>query len=92
MELWKGRIGVYNKWLELSYFCVKAVNTTSYVLNRVYNRSIIKKTPQELWKGKKPNVAYFHVFGCKCSMLKNDKDNLSKFESKIDEGIQDILL
>jgi hypothetical protein len=45
--LWKGKIGVYNKWSELSYFWVKAVNTTSYVLNRVYNR-YIKKTPHEL--------------------------------------------
>lgn len=91
MKLWKGKIGVYNKWSELSYFWVKAVNTTSYVLNRVYNR-YIKKTPHELQKGQKPNVAYFHVFCCKCSMLNNDKDNLSKFESKSDEGIQDILL
>jgi hypothetical protein len=47
MKLWKGKIGVYNKWSELSYFLVKAVNTTSYVLNRVYNR-YIKKTPHEL--------------------------------------------
>lgn len=91
MKLWKGKIGVYNKWSELSYFLVKAVNTTSYVLNRVYNR-YIKKTPHELQKDKKSNVACFHVFCYKCSMLNNDKDNLSKFESKSDEGIQDILL
>ena len=30
------------------YFCLKAVNTASYVLNRVLVRSVLKKTPYEL--------------------------------------------
>ena len=57
------------------YFWVEAVNTSCYVLNRVLLRPILKKTPYELWKNKKPNISYFKVFGCKCFIL-NTKDNL----------------
>jgi len=32
---------------------------------------------------RKLNIFHLHVFGCKCFMLNNDKDNLDKF----DEGI-----
>ena len=31
-------------------------------------------------------IHYFHVFGCKCFIL-NKKDNLGKFDSKIDYGV-----
>lgn len=50
-------------------------------------RLIFKKTPYELWKRRKNNVGYFHVFGCKFFVLNNNKDNLSKFDTKVDEGI-----
>ena len=32
------------------YFWAEAVNTSSYVLNRILLRPILKKTPYELWK------------------------------------------
>jgi hypothetical protein len=35
--------------------------------------------------GRKPNIAYFRVFGCKCYILKKGT-KLSKFEKKCDEG------
>ena len=35
--------------------------------------------------GRKPNIAYFRVFGCKCYILKKGT-RLSKFEKKCDEG------
>ncbi|XP_070010369.1 uncharacterized protein [Nicotiana sylvestris] len=41
----------------------------------------------ELWNGKKPNISYFHPFGCKCFVHNNGKDNQGKFDSKSDEGI-----
>jgi len=63
------------------------VNTTCYVLNRVLIRPILKKTPYELFKGRKPNISHFRVFGSKCFILNNGKDNLGKFDSKADEGI-----
>ena len=68
------------------YFWAEAVNTSCYVLNRILLRPILKKTPYELWTNKKPNISYFKVFGCKCFIL-NTKDNLWKFDAKLDVGI-----
>ncbi|KAL6337946.1 hypothetical protein AAG906_005411 [Vitis piasezkii] len=68
------------------YFWAEAVNTSCYVLNRILLRPILKKTPYELWKSKKPNISHFKVFGCKCFIL-NTKDNLGKFDAKSDVGI-----
>ena len=69
------------------YFWADAVSTTCFVSNRVNIRPILKKTPYDLFKGRKPNIAFFHIFGCKCFVLNNDKDNLGKFDEKSDEGI-----
>ena len=41
----------------------EAVNTACHIVNRVYFRPGRKKTPYELWKGKRPNVKYFRIFG-----------------------------
>ena len=61
-------------------------NTSCHVLNRVLIRPILNKTPYELWKGGKPSIGYFKIFGCKCFVL-NTKENLKKFNSKSDIGI-----
>jgi len=53
------------------YFWADAVSTTCYVLNRVLIRPILKKTPYELFKGRKPNVSHLKVFGCKSFILNN---------------------
>ena len=70
-----------------SSFWAKAVNTANYVLNRCLIRLILKKTPYELFKGKKPNISYFHAFGCKCFIHNNGKDRLGKFDARSDEDI-----
>jgi hypothetical protein len=44
----------------------------------------LEKTPYELLIGRKPNISYFWVFGCKCYILRKDT-RLSKFQSKCDE-------
>ena len=44
------------------------------------------KTSYEIWKGKKPNLSHFHVFGCTCYIL-NDREQLGKFQAKIDKGV-----
>ena len=49
-------------------------------------RTGTKKTLYEIWKGKRPKVKYFWVFGSKCFIL-NDRENLGKFDAKINEGI-----
>ncbi|KAK0575374.1 hypothetical protein LWI29_038069 [Acer saccharum] len=68
-----------NLWAE-------AVNTACYIGNRVFLRPGSRNTSYELWKGRKPNVSYFHTFGSKCYIL-NDRDQLGKFDAKSDEGI-----
>ena len=50
-------------------------------------RHILKKTPYELYKGRKPSISHLRVFGSKCFILNNGKDNLRKFDPKSDEGI-----
>ncbi|KAK0608504.1 hypothetical protein LWI29_031711 [Acer saccharum] len=68
-----------NLWAE-------AINTACYIGNRVFLRPGTRNTSYELWKGKRPNVSYFHTFGSKCYIL-NDRDQLGKFDAKSDEGI-----
>ena len=48
-------------------------------------RSDSKKTPYELWRGKKPVVKYFRIFGSDCYILR-DRENLEKFDAKSDKG------
>ena len=43
----------------------------------------MKKTPYEVFKGRKPNISRFKYFGCKCFVLNNGKDNLGKFDGKV---------
>ena len=53
---------------------------------RVVIRNKLNKTPYELRNGRKLNIGYFKVFGCKCFIV-NTKDNLGNFDTKSDEGI-----
>ena len=69
------------------YFWTEAINTACYILNHVLTRPIIKKTPYEIWNERKLNIYYFHVFGYKCFIHNNNKDNLEKFDARSDEGI-----
>jgi len=52
-----------------NYLWADVVSTTCYVLNQVLIRPILKKTPYEPFKGRKPNVSHLKVFGCKCFIL-----------------------
>jgi hypothetical protein len=58
-----------------------------YWSNWLYCHPLKEKTPYELLNGRKPNIAYFWVFGCKCYILKKGT-RLGKFEKKCecDEG------
>ena len=64
----------------------EAINTTCHMVNRVYFRPGTKKTPYELWKGRKPNVKYFRIFESTCFILK-DRENVEIFDSRSNEGI-----
>jgi transposase InsO family protein len=54
-----------NEYKTSDRFWVEAINTACYSINRLYLHRILKKTSYELLTGKKPNVSYFRVFGCK---------------------------
>ncbi|XP_021721230.1 uncharacterized protein LOC110688773 [Chenopodium quinoa] len=68
-------------------FWAEAVNTACYILNRVTIRSIINKTPYELFRGRKPNISHLRAFGCKCFVHNNGKKNLGKFDERSEEAI-----
>ena len=67
-------------------FWADAMSTDCYILNRAYVQKKLNKTPYELYKERKPNLAHLHVFSCKCFIHNNGKDNLGKFDPKADEG------
>ena len=69
-----------------TYFWAEAVQTACFTQNAtLINKQ--GKTPYEMVKKNKPNLKYFHVFGCKCFVLKTHSEQLSKFDLKADEGI-----
>src|SRR5438105_8063356 len=66
-------------------FWAEAVNTACYASNRLYLHRLLKKTAYELLIGRKPNVSYFRVFGCKCYIYKK-RQHLGKFQRRCDIG------
>jgi len=46
----------------------------------------LEKTTYEFFKGRRPNISYFHQFGCTCYIL-NNKLYLKKFDAKAQKGI-----
>ena len=44
----------------------EAINTACYASNRLIFQKFLGKTPYELLNGKKPDISFFRVFGCKC--------------------------
>ena len=75
---------LHNKKL-LKSFWGEVVNSACHTLNRVYFRPESKKTPYVLWRGKKPVVKYFRIFGSDCYILR-DRKNLEKLDAKSDKG------
>ncbi|GJZ96720.1 retrovirus-related pol polyprotein from transposon TNT 1-94 [Tanacetum coccineum] len=67
-------------------FWCNAVDTSTYILNRILIRVILGKTPYELLRGRKPTLDYFRVFGSNWFIL-NTKDYLIKFDPKSYEGV-----
>ena len=69
---------LHNKKMPKSFWG-EAVNTACHTLNWVYFKPDSKKTPYELWRGKKPVVKYFRIF-------LRDRENLEKFDANSDKG------
>ena len=68
------------------YFWAESMNTSCYIHNRVTIRSGTASTLYEIWKGRKPIVKYFHVFGSKCYIL-TDREQRRKMDPKSEEVI-----
>jgi hypothetical protein len=61
----------------------EAINTACYASNRLFLQKFLGKTPYELLNGKKPDVSFFRVFGCKCYIYKK-RQHLGKFQRRCD--------
>nr|GEU37848.1 retrovirus-related Pol polyprotein from transposon TNT 1-94 [Tanacetum cinerariifolium] len=62
-------------------FWCNAIDTSTYILNRILIRAILGKIPYELLRGRKHTLDYFRVIESKCFIL-NTKDYLTKFDPK----------
>ena len=69
------------------YLWAEAVNTACYTLNRTLINKDLMKTPYEIMNDKKPTLKYFHVFGAKCFVLKDEDERRGKFEAKAHEAV-----
>ena len=69
----------------LKFFWADAINAICYILNRALIRHILKKTLYELYFERKPNISHFHIFGCRCFVHNNGKDDLRKIDAKVDD-------
>ncbi|GJT38759.1 retrovirus-related pol polyprotein from transposon TNT 1-94 [Tanacetum coccineum] len=67
-------------------FWCNVIDTSTYILNRILIRAILRKTPYELLRGRKPTLDYFKVFGSKYFIL-NTKDYLTKFNPNSYEDV-----
>ena len=63
----------------------EAINTACYASNRLFLQKFLGKTPYELLNGKKSDVSFFRVFGCKCYIYKK-RQHLGKFQRYCDIG------
>lgn len=73
----------------LLHLWAEAVATACFVQNRSILNKRLKCRPYQALNGKKPNVKFFHIFGCRC-FIKNDKDHLRKFQLKCDVTFDDL--
>nr|GEZ91427.1 integrase, catalytic region, zinc finger, CCHC-type, peptidase aspartic, catalytic [Tanacetum cinerariifolium] len=80
--------GLGHNLFSVGQFCDKGLDAEAIAIACfTQNRSIIHKrfdkTPYELMIKRKPNIKFFHVFGCRCYLL-NDYDDVGKLKAKGD--------
>ncbi|GJX59012.1 retrovirus-related pol polyprotein from transposon TNT 1-94, partial [Tanacetum coccineum] len=68
------------------FLWAEAIATTFFTQNRSIIHKRFDKTPYELINKRKPNIKFFHVFGCRCYLL-NDYDDVGKLKAKRDIGV-----
>ncbi|GJX26272.1 retrovirus-related pol polyprotein from transposon TNT 1-94 [Tanacetum coccineum] len=68
------------------FLWAEAIATACFTQNRSIIHKRFDKTPYELINKRKPNIKFFHVFGCRCYLL-NDYDDVGKLNAKGDIGV-----
>lgn len=63
-------------------FWAKVINTVCHTQNITMIHRAHKRTPYELWHGKKPNIGYFHTFGVRCNTQNNGNKYLRVFDER----------
>jgi hypothetical protein len=66
-------------------FWAEAIDTACYTQNRSIIVKRHGKTSYEMLRKRKPNINYFHVFGCPVFVLDN-RNKLGKFQEKAEQG------
>ena len=64
----------------------KAVETACYSVNWSPTSTLIDKTPQEVWTGKKPSIKHLKIFGCD-SYVHVPKEKRSKLDNRVEKCI-----
>ena len=67
-------------------FWTEAVEIACYLVNRSPTSTLIDKTPQEVWTGKKPSIKHLKVFGCD-DYVHVPKEKRSKLDNKAEKCI-----
>ncbi|GKC62838.1 retrovirus-related pol polyprotein from transposon TNT 1-94, partial [Tanacetum coccineum] len=65
-------------------FWGEAVNTACYTQNRSIIVKRHGKTAYDVFRGRSPDISYFHVFGCPVH-IHNHRDHLGKFDEMADD-------
>nr|GEX65066.1 retrovirus-related Pol polyprotein from transposon TNT 1-94 [Tanacetum cinerariifolium] len=68
------------------FLWAEAIATSCFTQNRSIIHKRFDKTPYEVMEKRKPNIKFFHVFGCRCYLL-NDYDDVGKLKEKGDIGV-----
>ncbi|GKB97370.1 retrovirus-related pol polyprotein from transposon TNT 1-94 [Tanacetum coccineum] len=66
-------------------FWGEAVNTACYIQNRSIIVKRQEKTSYDVFRGRSPDISYFHVFGCPVH-IHNHMDHLGNFDEKANDG------
>lgn len=69
-----------------NYFWGEAVVTAAHIINRSPTKTLSYVSPEEIWSGKKPDLSYMKVFGCK-AMVHIPKERRQKLDPKSRELI-----
>ncbi|GJT94271.1 retrovirus-related pol polyprotein from transposon TNT 1-94 [Tanacetum coccineum] len=64
---------------------ISCINAAYYTQNKSIIVKRYGKTAYDVFRGRSPDVSYFHVFSCPV-FIHNHKDHLGKFNEKADDG------